>query len=230
MATAGDVVTSVAALMDDQVGDEYDFTYLQPFIQQCNYRLFQNIFGNPNVPGAKLVALLVNIPAGTTSLNDYMQTGQPLSLLSQIFDIREKPTGTGQSAYRPMQLAMDIPIMPDTPQDFNGIYVLGEDNILLPGASQALDIRVWGEFKPTPITASDTLLLPDTDVILVHWVCELASVIRGTTPEFTAYHRAEKQAAIDELFNNIIMKLQEIPFQQRSYNRGSSGWNYLYNQ
>lgn len=228
MATAGDVFDGVAALMDDPEKDVMTVGYLTPFVNLCNKRLYENIFANPNIQGAKGAVVLVNVPAGTTSLSNYItQSGASLELLTNIFSFREKPTGTSDDNYVPMSRRQDIPIpFQDFNQNFNGIYVQTKEDILIPGASQALDFRIFGEFKPVTITSENTPILPSTDVILIHWVCEVVGMTRGATKEFIAFHEGEKSQAIDELFNALILDIQSIPVRQRPFNNQSCGFNY----
>lgn len=221
MSTAGDVYNLVAAFMDDPERDVATDSYLQPFVQQCHYRLYENIYSNPNIQGAKQIVVLVGVPGGTTSLKSYINN--ELKALTNIFDMREKPSGQSDNNYRQMMPSQDIAIpLSQDEQLFNGIYVVIQDDIILPGASQSLDIRVYGEFRPIPITSSDTPILQFSETILAHWVCELIGVTRGATPQWLAYHRGEKEQAIAELFNSLIMNIQEIPTQQRPFNTSGS--------
>ncbi len=223
MSTAGDVFSLVAAMMDDPERDVMTDDYLQPFVQQAQFRLYQNVYANPNIQGAKSAVVLVNVPAGTTSLASYVTGTGSLALMSNVFDMREKPTGTSDSNYRPMMPSQDIAIpLSDNQQLFNGIYVIAENDILLPGASQALDIRVFAEFRPIPIVDQDTPILQFSETILAHWTCELVGMTRGATQAFIGYHKAEKEQAIAELFNSLIMDIQVIPTQQRPFNTSGS--------
>lgn len=225
MSTAGDVFSLVASFMDDPERDVMTDSYLQPFVQQAQFRLYQNVYANPNIQGAKQAVVLVNVPAGTTSLASYLTT--TLALLSNIFDMREKPTGTSDENYRQMMPSQDIAIpLSDNQQLFNGIYVIAKDDILLPGASQALDIRVFGEFRPIVIVDADTPILQFSETILAHWVCELVGMSRGSTASFIAYHKSEKEQAIAELFNSLIMDIQVIPTQQRPFNTSGSNESF----
>lgn len=229
MATANDVFSQVAAFMDDPERDICTDSYLTPFLNLCNRRLYENVYANPNIQGAKMKVILTNIPAGTTSLASYLTDGNTLELLTNIFSMREKPTGTDDSNYRPMQVLQDIPIpLTSNTQLFNGIYVQAENDIMLPGASQALDIRIFGEFKPVVIVDGQTPILPSTDVILTHWVCEVVGMSRGATAAFISYHKQEKEQSIAELFNALIMDIQVISVQQRPFNNQSSSFDAGY--
>jgi len=223
MSTAGDVFDLVAAMMDDPEQDVNTPDYLQPFLQQAQYRLYQNVYANPNIQGAKQAIVLVNVPVGTTSLSSYVTGSGDLAMMSNIFDMREKPTGTGDENYRAMLPSQDIAIpLSDNQQLFNGVYVIAKDDILLPGASQALDIRVFGEVRPIPIIDETTPILQFSETILAHWVCELVGMTRGATSAFISYHKNEKEQAIAELFNSLIMDIQSIPTQQRPFNTSGS--------
>lgn len=229
MATAGDVFATVASFMDDPERDVFTDSYLIPFLNQCNKRLYENVYANPNIQGAKLKVILNNVPQGTTSLASYLTEGNVLALLTNIYSLREKPAGTSDSNYREMQVRQDIPVpLSDNQQLFNGIFVQAENDIMLPGASQALDFRVFGEFKPSTITDGETPILPSTDVILVHWVCEVVGMSRGSTREFIAYHRGEKDQAISELFNALIMDIQSISVQQLPFDNQASSFDAGY--
>jgi hypothetical protein len=92
----------------------------------------------------------------------------------------------------------------------------------LPGSTQALDFRIFAEFRPIPIVDATTPILKFSETILAHWTCELVGMSRGATPAFIAYHQKEKDQAIAELFNSLIMDIQEIPSQQRPFNTSGS--------
>lgn len=231
---AGDVFSFVAAAFDDPEQDVFTDSYIRPFLQQANYRLFQNVFNNPNIQGAKGIVVVPDVPAGTTSLKKYLDKGGPLEMMAGIYSMREKPTGQTDDAYRPMKPAFDVPITTNptigsgTQLYFNGIYILTKGDIILPGANQALDMRFFASFKPVPIEDKDTPLIPDTMTILGHWVCEMLGPTRGATAEFMAYHQGNREQAIAELFNNLIMQMQEVSTQQRPFATGSWGDGYGY--
>jgi hypothetical protein len=152
-----------------------------------------------------------------------MADGQPLSNVTDLFDMTETPTGATDSQYRAVSPIQDIAIpLSDNQQLFNGAYAVMEDDIILPGASQALDIRVLGEFRPVPIINADTPIIKFSETILAHWVCEMVGASRGATPAFMAYHLSSREQAIAELFNSLIMDIQQIPSQQRPFNTSGS--------
>jgi hypothetical protein len=229
MAIAEDVFSQVAAFMDDPERDIMTDSYLAPFLNLCNQRLYQNVFANPNIQGAKFYVVLPNIPAGTNSLKPYMADGMPLAMLTNIFSMKEKPSGTNDGNYREMRLMQDLPVPVITDERmFNGFYVPIQEDILLPGASQVLDIKIFGEFKPLPIIDGNTPILPNTEQILTHWVCEIVGMTRGATPTFISFHGGERIKATDELFNALIMDIQSIPYQQRPFNN-QSNWFGTFN-
>ena len=234
MEQAGDVFSAVAAFLDDPEQDVMTDDYLRPFLNIACQRLFEQVYANPNINGARGIVVLPNVDAGTTNLAPFMEPGKPLSLLSGIFSMREKPTGTTDDQYRPMRMSYDMPIGPPLTasvgnlSNFNCIYIPIMGDILLPGASQALDFRIYGEFRPQQIKDKDSLLIPGTSTALQHWTTELVALTRGAT-DIASYHKGERVNAVDAVFNSAIMHISEVPVQQRSYAIGipGGGWTYF---
>lgn len=225
--TAGDVFDIVAAFLDDPEKDFATEEYLRPFLQQAQRRLFENVFGNPNIGGAKGVVVLTSVAAGTNSLAAYQEDGQPLDGLVGVFSLKEKPTGQTDENYRPMRVVWEVPTAGGGNPSFNEAYSMVGGVVTMPGASQDMDFKLFGEFKPGKIVDGGSVLLPNTATALAHWTAEMVAITRGAT-DIAAYHKVERQIAVEELFNNLIMHIQETPNQQRPFDTTGMAGSYSF--
>src|SRR5579872_7109445 len=124
------------------------------------------LFNNPNIGRLKSVVVLQNVPAGTTSLASIglFDSGGQLELLTDILTMREKKAGDNDINYLAMEEKEDVPVLAQ--YQWNSMYVFTGNDILLPGATQNLDIRIFGSFSVPPITSGDSPIMPKSEIVL----------------------------------------------------------------
>ena len=89
--TAGDVMDTAAALLNDSAMQRFTYAVQLPYLQKAFRELRQLLQAN-NVPVGNLVAELLNIPAGTTEIT-YLTTPALPANLVQIRQLWERTAG-----------------------------------------------------------------------------------------------------------------------------------------
>lgn len=213
---AGDIAKVASALAGDPNGDYTTEEFYVPLLQFVQDRVVNQIFANPNITRLKLAIVIPNVPAGTTDLSKYFdpKAAPSLALLEEIVSIREKPAGADDSQYQLMTGSNDLPIRVQT--GFNGSYVWEGDNILLPGALQATDIRIFGMFDVQPIKDGESPTIPKARAILE--AC-LASMICGAhdNEKKEAKWEGVYQQELAQFQTNIFLEMQLEDCRQRPY-------------
>lgn len=219
MLKASQIFSGVRALVDDPEMDYATDDALAPLLQIAIESLVNACLNNPNIGRMKAIVEVANVPAGTKSLKDYFAAGKALELLETIVSMKEKATGADQATYLRMDPVIDLPVVAQL--NFNGVYVETGDDILLPGASQALDFRIFGTFDPAVIKNGDSPVIPGTSLILKLNTAALISRPHGNTDLATDY---AQQAELERRrwMNHLIMEMQNEPTRQRAFGRGSS--------
>lgn len=218
MATAGDIFNAVRILVDDWEGDYATDEAQAPLLQLVQEALVQVIHANPNVGKYKSVVVLPAVPASTTSLAAYFATGQPLVGLDEIVSMKEKVSGTPDYQYQNMEKRNDPPTL--QPWDYNQFFSFNGSNITLPGATQALDLRIFGEFTPQPITSKDSPVLPGAQAYLKLATAAFVARAHGNK-ELSADYMGQANGQRAAILNAIVMEMQATPLQPLSYEAGN---------
>ncbi len=213
-------------MVDDLSGDFTTEDYLVPYTQIALDELVLQCLNNPNMGTLKVVVELPTVPAGTRTLAAYFEhnnatTGGPLELLSDLIDVRERPT-TG-SRNEQDWISMDqVPNLPAVqPTSFNRCFVWTHDDIKLLGADQATDIRIFGKFTPVAIKDGSTPIVPNTSIILAYGAASAIATARGNDSLGLKYERKAK-GLTNDLFANAIMNQQSIRVRMKPFRSYSS--------
>lgn len=221
MAKASYVFSQVRALLDDQEADFATDDYLVPFLQSAQDDFTVEVLNHANLGRMKFPVTLPAVAAGSQSLASYFGDGQPLQLLEQVIAMREKPTAYSEALYSWMQEVLVPTYAYGTTQPLNRVYTFTGQDILLPGANQALDINVYGSFKPQAIQNGESPLVLGTETILKYGCAAAVCLSRGAGATAKRYSEL-KYSTQNALFNNWIMQQQNIrvralPFRRRTW-------------
>lgn len=213
MVKASDVFASTRDLVDDLEQDYATDAYLQGKANLAQKELVLRLSQHASITRYKTAVVLANVAAGTTSLKEKFAAGKPLELLSEIISLREKPAGSDDANYQEMG-EREVPPSSLAPNDYNMFYTFTGDDILLPGASQALDMRFYGAFDPKPITSPDSAILPGSDVVMIYLTAAITARSHGNKELAKDLH-GKYEELLDALMNNIIMESQMQPSRPR---------------
>jgi hypothetical protein len=227
MLTAQDVFAAARVMVDDPEGDAATDQYLVPLLQLTIDDMTTDILRNPNIGVLKAVVVLPGFPAGVTSFAaaGYFGagTGQPgngeLAMLDSIITMREKAAGSADINYMPMTEMTDLPIV--VQESFNQVYVhLQGSDILVPGATQANDVRIFGTFDQPTIQNQDTPIRPGTQASLKFGLAAAYCMARGN-PKLAEGWDKKYQRAKNDLLNAIIMEQQQVPQRPKGFSDAS---------
>lgn len=217
MLIADTVFSAVRELVDDPESEYATDERQAPLLQMAQEQLVMKMFNNPNIGRAKSWAILANVPAGTATLSAYFAAGRELELLESIDSMRERPTGTDDSSWQPMRPVNDLPIGLQT--DYNGVYLPKGDDIRLPGATQALDMRIFGVFEPAVVRNKDSVLIPNTGLILKFATAALVARPHGNKDLAKDYSDQAREYT-NAFMNTLIMELQDQNVRMKSFGSG----------
>lgn len=221
-----DLIGDIADLLDDPDQDFTTDKYILPKIRVAQRRLITTMLENPNIGEILGEAVVPNVPIGTRSLNAMgaFSVGAPLQTLNDPITLEEKVAGYGDEQY---VLATQVARMPPViPGQLNQLWGwLGQDIVLL-GATGAVDIRVFGVFEPQPITSVDSVLVPGTAAIIQFRVASLIAGLRGNA-QLRADYKNDADEAEDQHFIHLIMARQSIPIRHLPYPRTSYDLRYI---
>ncbi|MDP9160470.1 MAG: hypothetical protein M3O09_09615 [Acidobacteriota bacterium] len=225
MDQAKDIAKVAAALAGDPNGDYCKFEFYQPLLQIVQDDLMNDIYANQDIARNKQAVVLANVPAGTQNFSAWFNgTNTPsISGLKQVISIREKKAGAAESSYLDMFPADDLPVS-YAATGFNAKYVWTGDNILVTGANQALDMRIWGEWEPQVIVSEQSPVLPNSRICLTWGLAAAISEAHGNDQKATRF-KTEYEATKSQLFRNFMLEMQKENVRQRAYGQGGgTGW------
>src|SRR6266700_3195643 len=214
--TAGYVAKLAAWLAGDPNMDYAKEAFWVPGLQIVQDEIISELYQNPNIARLKFAVVLPNVAAGTTDLKPWF-TGDnepSLALLKSIVSLREKPTGANDAKYQDLTIADDLPVR--TQVSYNSEYVWTGDTILLPGATQALDIRVWGVFDVVKIVGGDSPIIPNCRDALTKGLAVALSEAHGNDTKIERLSKKFADAKFN-LLNNIMLEMQIEESRQRPY-------------
>jgi hypothetical protein len=182
----------------------------------------QDVLRDTNIGEIKTFVVIPNLPPGTTSLSQYMLPGGLLGLLSSPIELREKRNGDPDISYITM-IPRGVPIQQSNQNSYNLIYCYTGNDILLPGANQAVDIWVWGAYSPAPIRDANSPLVHDTESILRYATAKLVAKSRGNSEKAKEF--AEDQRSVQAAWMRAVYKIQQgIRVQNRPWRPKSGYW------
>jgi hypothetical protein len=215
MKKASDVFGEVRALIGDPEGDWATDDHQLPFLRLAIDTLVNDMLENPNIGRYKTVVEIPNLAAGERSLGAHFASGGQLAGLKLVLSMKEKAAGADESQYTPMIAVSDIPT------DVRGLGInrffrFDGDDIHLPGASVALDVRIFGEFDPAPVTDGDSPILPNSLHLLKLATASLVAGDHGNRRMEEKY-AAMYERALGNRLNHIVMEMQGTPVRPRAY-------------
>ena len=223
-------------MVDDPEGDYATNPYLTPLLQTVIDDLTLNALRNPNIGALKFTIVLPGFPAALTSFaaGGYFDTntvgpgdGELFGLMN-ILSMREKPAGTADINYLPMTPVSDLPIV--VQNSYNQIYLhLQGTDILVPGATQALDVRIFGAFEQPMIKDEKTPILSGIQAPLKFGLAAAVCCARGNVQLGATYDK-KYLLSRNDLLNQIIMDQQQIPNRPKGFSdaAGIIGSNFAY--
>lgn len=222
------VFNQVSSLLDDPEKGFCTDDYLVPFLQSSQDDLVVSVLNHANLGRMKFEVTLGAVAAGAQSLGQYFESGQPLETLEQILAIWEKPAGAAESQFTRLNPVL-LPSQFQTGQSLNRVYTFTGSNVLIPGANQSLDFKVYGAFKPSTIRDNSTALVPGTESILKYGVCAAVSRARGSRASASDFDelRIYQQSS---LFNNWMMQQQKINVRSRRFREDYWSFGRLYQE
>lgn len=208
-------------------GDVYSDTVLIPMVNSA-YRKVQRKLLDTGSPTMSEVYVYSALPVDTEILSDSSDPQLPIDFLAPRL-LWEKPTGTSDVNYQKIQPADNIE---STPQlGFNWVYSWRSEKIILPGATQVLDLKLRYFRALERVTSSDSqFLIRGSDDALAYYTAALAANSRSSPQAGTFQGLAD--AAILELCDMQAHSSQyrprrRMPYGGRSGRGGSrNGWGW----
>lgn len=214
------VKQKVRSLLGDQYADWLTDQELQEPTNQVYEQQISYLAGTCSPFDSKVVTV-PNVPVGATTLQPYQQTGQLLAGLYKPRRVEWKQPGTPNNYFIEL---MECDILPDViagnvPYGISGAWEWRSYVIYLTPASQAMDVRVRGDFQPPP-------LVKDTDILIVHplmahstayGVASLLAAQRGNSAWETSYG-AQATSTLDEIAAQLVRQQQKLTFRVGSPN------------
>lgn len=216
MATLGDVIADVRALLGDTYGEWVSRDYILPFINST-YRLMYLQMKNATGRNLEGYAEILNVPVGTSQLATAPGGTQALAGLYDPIHVWWKLAGQPPFEYVPANRRMNLAMLTG-PQVFNawgsyGMYWTWMGNKLLTTPmSVPVDVLVDGRFNPPDLVLdTDALVIsPDARTPLALGAAALAGVER-TNPAILAGYGQAATAAVDNIVASLIRQKQEFP-------------------
>lgn len=208
------IFTFIRSLLDDSQNDWTPDSYLAPFFNLACRNLQMEVAAFGLVENVAEV-ILPAVPAGTTSLAAYAEMNQPLSSMWQPLDLYERPAGAGDSAWRLLRRVEVVPPLP--PQPFFDFWEYRGGDVVLPPASQPLDLMVRYEaLLPYVTETSEPLHLLGGSHILAYSSAALIARSRGAE-QLALTLAAESQRQCQLLLLHLNRSRQQISLRQRPY-------------
>lgn len=170
------------------------------------------------------------IPQGVTSLDAQQAAGGPLADMTEPEEIFERPAGTAVEDYSRVRPVVELPARPMT--DRNLVYQWIGGRVVLPGATQSLDLRVRYRSAWAPLTDMTTPLAAEGIApILGRWGASLLADGMDQGPQ-----AMQRMAVARQLLNawvrGRVLRAQAVARRPRPYSRmddwtersGLDGW------
>lgn len=167
------------------------------------------VLSNPNMDQLTSIVILPGVAQGTTSLTDYFKPGGQLELLTSVISMRERAMSGSRSDRDWLDMAPYVDLPTYGPQDYNGAYQFTGGDIRLPGANQALDLRVFGKFQTAPLVREDSALPPGLSPIIEFRTAAIIAGTRGNAAILSTCNTFSDRAQ-SAYVANVIMELQKV--------------------
>lgn len=213
--TAKDSISSISQLVGDPFQDWCTSEYALPFMRTAQKGLINTLISNPVLNRAVALIDVPSIGVGTRDLSALFLPGAQLELLEDPITLWERPiTSANEDDWSEMYVT-PVP-MPSNPRAYNKTYTWTGATLLVPGADQDLQLRVYGEFKPSPLTTEDSPLIPGTSTLIEFKTAELICRPRGAR-QLAEDYKLDFELQVESYINRIVMRMQAAPIRQKSF-------------
>jgi hypothetical protein len=214
--TANDSILSIQGLVGDPNGDYATPEYVLGYMRTAQKGLINTLLSLPTLGRA---VMLVDVPSigavGVRDLSALFLPGGLLELLEDPIQLWERDTNSSNEDDWSEMSPTYVP-SPRNPGSLNRVYTWTGSTLLVPGADQDLQLRVYGAFKPSPLVAVDSPMVPGTDTCIEFKTAELICRVRGARA-LAADHRADFDLQVEGYVNRIVQHLQAAPIRQKSF-------------
>jgi hypothetical protein len=202
----GDLKQRVRALVDDSDASYTTDAFLAPLTNQC----YEEVYNNLLATGANFerqALVLPNVPAQTTNLSQYQQTGQPLEFLLTPLEFWYKQTGLPTVQFSRANLVDELSDV--VPQQFVYDWEWRSGVIYFTPSVLALDIRIRGDFLPASLIADGDAVgvIKNLGAALAYKIAQLVGVVRGNAGWQQAY-KVLGDNALDDVAMYLTRKEQ----------------------
>lgn len=215
---AEDIGKRAAAELDDPSQSQFDFPYLQPFIDNA-YDVLANQLEAMGMAYQEQVTVF-NVPANTVDLSAFQAAGGPLQYMKLPQRLKWKVQGTPDTEYQVGEF-MDPSDLPEVGSTAVGITAWAWNGVIqcVP-STQALTVKLWYDVLSTTITDPQTGVVQGTAHILAFRVASKIAGIRGMS--MAADLAADGKAAW-HTFAVVLAKLNQskkiVPRKLHGYRR-----------
>lgn len=201
---AADIARRAAAELDDPSQSQFDFPYLQPFIDNA-YDVMANQLEALGMAYQETVAVF-DVPAQATDLSSFQQAGAILQYMKLPRRLKWKQQNTPDTTYQPGQF-VDPSDMPEVGSNSVGITAWAWNGFIqCTPSTLALTVKLWFDTLSTTIQDPQTGVVQGTAHILAFRVAATVANIRGMSMEA----RLDKQAlAAWQSFAVVLAKLNQ---------------------
>ena len=224
--TAGDVMDTAAALLNDSAKQRFTYTVQLPYMKKA-FRELRQLLEASNIPKTNRVAEMLAIPAGTTEISYVTTPALPADLV-EIRQLWERPSG--QNPWTPMQRYETLPYSLDGAPTANFIIWAWLDNkIHLLATTQENDLKVdYIAQLDNVVDENTTIDVINGQTFLENRVAALCAQYCSEDTERASDLNEEANAALDTLTIIESKAKQTIftrrrPFRQSWKVRGSAG-------
>lgn len=225
--TLGEIKGRVRSLLDapgpnTYLTDDFIVPLINQVYEDCNSQL--------ETTQSSWDIAVVEVPGvqpGTPNLAaEQIGSGPLAGLVNQPIRIDWKAAGTDPAYY---QLVRDYEVLPDfQPQQGMPGYEWRSEVIWLGMCSIAVDLRVRGEFGPSPLVDDDDILIshPRIGYVISYGTAALIAIVRGNK-DWAAEYGSKAVEGMDEIMGQLTRPTQgQTRRVGRMVRRGGNGANW----
>lgn len=201
-----EVKSRIRALVDDPDGTYVTDGFLAPLINQ-KYEEIYNRMLSTGAEFERRVVELANIPALTSDLSAYNLPGRELELMLQPLLLEWKQAGLDPTSYRTAALVDRVKdVVPGQTLDD---WEFRSGVIYITPTSQAVDIRIRGDFLFAPLTAETDAIAAAKNLghAVAYGTASLIGTVRGNQAWTQAYAILQDNA-VDDVMQYLARKDQ----------------------
>ncbi len=229
MNTLGDVKGKLRALLGDPDGDWLTDGYITPIINMTYGAQFLYIKSGCS-QNLEKVALIPNLPAGTTSLLASQTQDEPLDGLYAPLQVWIKPAGAPINYFRMCTGPRQLPHIPPPGAPLAGLGVsamwdwMGNQLLITPVAV-AIDVEVRGRFNPPALTQDDQILVVDPSMwVATSFGAAAVCGVERSNPAILQGYAMAGDAACDNIIAELVRQSQGNPARTGRMDRNMAGF------